>query len=327
MTKRKYIVTGGAGFIGSHLVDFLLQNGNEVLAIDNLSTGSANNVIDALEHPNFTFYTNDVRNIDFLRQVVDRNDVIIHLAATVGVEKVCENSIETAENNLRTTELLLNLSLQKQCKFLFTSTSEVYGNCAHAAKEYDFCPISVLHGGRSSYIMSKLYSEMLCLNYHEKHQLPVSIIRLFNTVGPRQSSSFGMVVPTFIQNAMRGRNIKVFDDGTQTRSFCHVHDTVEAIIALLNAANFKGEIYNIGNPTSITILELAQYIKTINNSDSAIALTELPETRNEGKDIKDRRPCIDKIVQEIGWTPKYSWQQAVEDTNRYYQSKYLSAVH
>lgn len=320
-TQQRYIITGGAGFIGSHMVDVLLKDNHHVIAVDNLITGSRSNLLEAMQHPNFEFYRKDIRDVSFMHKLVSKNTNIIHLAATVGVEKVCQDPYETAQNNYHGTEVILDLARRYNCRVFFASTSEVYGDSTGEMTESDNCNINVLHQGRSAYTLSKLYSELLCLTYFSQYKVPVVIGRFFNTIGPRQSAAFGMVAPRFIQNAMKGSPLTVYDDGQQTRSFCHVYDTVSAVKMLIENKEAYGQIFNIGNPKEVTILKLAHFIKGINNSNAPIQLAPLPEERSNGKDIKNRRPSIAKIWQYTGWVPQYNWQQAISHTNTYYKAE------
>lgn len=322
--SARYIVTGGAGFIGSHIVDLLLMLNRNVIAIDNLLTGSKANLKNALQHPNFKFYQADVKEVNFLDKVLKRGDIIIHLSATVGVEKVCENSLETLENNYLSTKTVLDLSLKHNCKVFFSSTSEVYGSSLIDMKENDCCQLNVFHEGRSAYTLSKLYCELLCLTYFQQFQLPVIVARFFNTIGPRQSALYGMVVPKFIEDALLGRPITVYGDGQQTRSFCDVSDIAKAIVMLIDCRIAYGQIFNIGNPVDIKIKDLAKFIKEINNSSSEIQFTKMPTERAGNRDIKNRRPSINKLRRYTGWYPERTWQEAVKNANEHYKNQYNS---
>lgn len=315
----KFIVTGGAGFIGSHLVDFLLSQKHEVIAIDNLTTGNMSNLKQASKYSTFRFLKSDLKAVDY-GTLLEKGDTIMHLAATVGVKKVCEETLETFDNNFQGTQILLDAAVKKDCQFLFTSTSEVYGDKKEAMKETDYSQMYVTHGGRCAYTLSKFCGEFLCLAYHEKYNLKVVITRLFNTIGARQRPEYGMVVPKFVESTILKNPITVFDDGKQTRSFCDVSDTVSALSALIQADHTNGEIFNIGNSEPVEILELAEYILSINQSDTAIEFQPLPDGRDQNKDIKDRCPSLDKIFDYINWKPKYHWTEAVKRTNDYYLS-------
>ncbi|MBO2011468.1 NAD-dependent epimerase/dehydratase family protein [Hymenobacter negativus] len=309
--RQRYFVTGGAGFIGSNVVDALLRQGHEVYTIDDLSTGSFENLTAANRSRYHYFFEQNVLDFDW-DGYLKAGDHIIHLAAAVGVDYVAKDSLFTSHNNLNVTQHVLEKCRQYRCSLLFTSTSEVYGNHdRHFSSEDDHLCMHVTHGGRSAYTLSKLYGEFLCQEYAQKYHLQITVLRLFNTIGSRQSNSFGMVVPRFIQHALRNECIAVYGAGDQTRSFCHVSDTVRAICELSKSSSSRGEIYNVGNDVSITVLELAQYIKDITNSSSEIKLSPFPEARQGDKDIKNRKPDISKILKDFGWQPEVSWQEAI----------------
>jgi UDP-glucose 4-epimerase len=312
LTKKflhmKYIITGGAGFIGSHLADALLKKGEQVISVDNLSTGSLKNLDFARNYPkkSFQFIQSDIREIGLLDTLIAPNDVIFHLAATVGVKKVCQNPNETWRNNFLPTELLVDIATQKKCRLVFTSTSEVYGDAGrNALAETDAACVYTHLSGRSAYILGKMMGEHVCLNAHQTHGTSVIVARLFNTTGHRQSADFGMVIPTFIQQSLRGETLSVFGDGTQTRSFSEVSDTVEALLRLLDCPKAVGEIVNIGNPEEISIYQLAGYINEICASNASIQLTPMPIEREGNKDIQFRRPCIKKLQDLTDWQPRY----------------------
>lgn len=311
--KKRYFVTGGAGFIGSNVVDALLRKGHEVYTIDDLSTGSFGNLTAANQSRFHHFFEQNVLDFDW-DNYLKPGDHIIHLAAAVGVDYVAKDSLFTSHNNLNVTQYVLEKCRQYRCSMLFTSTSEVYGNHDRRySSEGDQLCLHVTHGGRSAYTLSKLYGEFLCQEYAQKYDLQITILRLFNTIGRRQSNSFGMVVPRFINQALRNECMAVYGEGDQTRSFCHVSDTVRAICELSRTSSSRGEIYNVGNDVSITVLELAQYIKLITNSSSEIKLSPFPEAREGDKDIKNRKPDISKIRKDFQWQPEVSWQKAIFD--------------
>jgi UDP-glucose 4-epimerase len=309
--RQRYFVTGGAGFIGSNVVDALLHDGHEVYTIDDLSTGSFDNLAAANRNKHHYFFEQNVLDFDW-DSYLKPGDHIMHLAAAVGVDYVAKDSLFTSHNNLNVTQYVLEKCRQHRCSMLYTSTSEVYGNHDRRySSEDDHLCMHVTHGGRSAYTLSKLYGEFLCQEYAQKYDLQITVLRLFNTIGSRQSNGFGMVVPRFINHALRNECISVYGAGDQTRSFCHVSDTVRAICKLSQASSSRGEIYNVGNDVSITVLELAQYIKLITNSSSEIKLSPFPEARAGDKDIKNRKPNISKIRKDFEWQPEVSWQKAV----------------
>lgn len=308
----RIIVTGGAGFIGSHLVDFFLQKDFRVIAIDDLSTGYLDNLQIANESTNFQFVQADVCKLDWSR-LLEPTDIVLHLAASVGVKKVCESPLKTAHNNHLPVEQILNTMLEKGGgRFLYASTSEVYGNSpGQGSSEQDFLQVHTHLGGRSAYTVSKLYGELITKAYGDAYGIPVTILRFFNTIGTRQRSEYGMVVPIFVQQALAGEPITVFGEGKQTRSFCAVNDLVEAVYGLTTAANAAGRIYNIGNPEQISILELAQFIKAETGSSSPIHLLPYPAERAGKTDIQARKPDIARIHSELGWRPSTNWKQTV----------------
>jgi UDP-glucose 4-epimerase len=323
----KYIVTGGAGFIGSHLVDALLNRGEQVLAIDNLSTGSIKNLEFARNYhkKNFQFIESDIRQMSYLSDLLAPNDVIFHLAATVGVKKVCQDPNETWRNNFLPTEMLIDLATKKDCRLIFTSTSEVYGDTGqNALSESSAASVFTHLNGRSAYILGKMLGEHVCLNAHQQFGTEVIVVRLFNTTGARQSADFGMVIPTFIGQALNGEDVTVFGDGGQTRSFSEVTDTVEALIGLANCPEAIGEIINIGNPEETTIRLLAKQIIQITGSKSNIIHLPMPLEREGNKDIQFRKPCIQKIQKMTAWKPKFSLENILENLVNNYQ---LSFAH
>lgn len=305
-------VTGGAGFIGSHVVDFFLQKGRRVVAIDNLSTGRLDNLDTAHRFSNFSFIEADVSNVDWFG-LLGRHDTVVHLAASVGVKKVCESALATANNNHIPVEMILNALREKSGgRFLYASTSEVYGDSPlEGSSETDSLQAHTHLGGRSAYTVSKLYGELIALAYAEEYGIPVTVMRFFNTIGTRQRSDYGMVAPIFVQQALAGEPITVYGDGTQTRSFCDVGDLAEAVFNLSESPHSLEKIYNIGNPNEISILELAQFIKSETNSSSPIRLLPFPPERAGKTDIRTRKPNIARIVSDIGWRPKISWKESV----------------
>lgn len=305
-------VTGGAGFIGSHLVDLLLQNGLRVTAVDDLSTGSLSHLNTALQYEHFSFLASDAAALDW-ETLLHSGDTVIHLAATVGVNKVCEDPLNTLYNNQLPVEAILRAMRRKPGYFFFAGSSEVYGDTLGCgAKESDWLKAHTHHSGRSAYTISKMYGEMLALAHAEKHGIPVTILRFFNTIGPRQTDIFGMVVPTFVRQAMTNEPITVYGDGSQTRSFCDVRDTVSAIDLLLRRRQTGvAEIFNIGNPLEINILELAHFIKKETGSLSPVQLLPFPLERAGKTDIRHRKPDISRISAATGWNPKYQWQDSI----------------
>jgi len=309
----KFIITGAAGFIGSHLSAKLLDLNYKVVAIDNLSTGSIENLNTIQDNPNLTVLIDDVRDQLAWEHLASRNDIIIHLAATVGVKKVCFDSHETLSNNLDGTAAVLDIAFRKGCKVFYASTSEVYGQSdSTSLSETDTLSVTSTDKGRSSYVISKLTGEIHCLNFHQLKSVPVIVARFFNVVGEHQRSDFGMVIPTFVNAALSGKPLVLYNDGSQRRSFCYIDDVLTAIVGLISAPDTWGNIFNIGNDKAITINELADYIVQKSTSSSTVTYQSMPEERNGKSEIYSRLPSLDKIFQYIRWKPEVRWQDAVD---------------
>src|SRR5499427_2432832 len=267
----RILITGGAGFIGSHLAERLIQRGDEVHVIDDLSTGSIDNIELIKNHANFRYYIDTVRNHRLTAELVDKCDIIYHLAAAVGVRLIVESPVNTIETNTRGTDVVLSLAGKKRKRVLITSTSEVYGKRDSVPfKEDDDLVIGPTTKGRWSYACSKAIDEFLAIAYWKERRVPTVIARLFNTVGPRQTGRYGMVIPNLVQQALAGRDMTIFGDGSQTRCFTHVHDVTGALIGLAEHPDAVGEVYNIGSQQEVTIIKLASRIKWITGSDSSI---------------------------------------------------------
>ncbi len=309
----KFIITGGAGFIGSHLTEKIIYAGHRVIVIDNESTGAVQNLAAISGHPNFTYLSNSVQLVNGWERILEKDAVIIHLAATVGVNKVDKEPLETLENNYMSTIMLLNLALRFQCKLFFASTSEVYGDSGKLySTETDALVVMATHCGRTSYVLSKLLCEHYCLNYFRKYGLPVIVGRLFNVIGTRQLNTYGMVTPTFIEQALENKPITIYGDGSQTRNFCDVDDITTTIIKLLATEAAYGEIFNIGGTENTTILAFAQYIKMATHSSSPIVYLPVSRERSDGRDVYYRSPSLAKTEGFIRWRPGISWQDSVK---------------
>lgn len=319
--KQTVLITGGAGFIGSHLADALLASGYYVMAIDDLSTGSLDNISHQMNNPNFHFARASIIDAIVLDRLASQANVIFHLAAAVGVDLIVEHPVHTIETNVMGTEAVLQAALRYNCRVLLASTSEVYGKGIKLPfSEEDDMLLGPTSKSRWSYAASKMVDESLGLSYYREYGLEVIPFRLFNTVGPRQTGRYGMVVPRFVRQALRGEPIIVYGDGKQSRCFCDVRDVVQALIDLGQHAEAPGQLYNIGSTEEVSIRELAERIKAITNSDSPITNISYAEAYAPGfEDMQRRVPSIARISELIGWQPLRSLDeilQAVVDHER-----------
>ena len=299
------LITGGAGFIGSHLAEELLDRGQEVWVVDDLSTGSGENIEHLRSHKYFHFVKGTITDVALLTSLVGRVDVIYHLAAAVGVRLIIERPVETIETNVRGTGILLRLANERRTKVIMASTSEVYGKNEKApfSEEHDVV-LGPTVKSRWSYACSKVIDEFLALAYWRQWKLPVIIVRFFNTVGPRQTGRYGMVIPNFVNQALRGEPITVFGDGNQSRCFAYVTHAVRAVAALAECPEAIGHVFNIGSAEEITIGELALRVKHLTGSPSEIVYVPYDEAYEEGfEDIQRRVPDISKIQRLIGYAP------------------------
>ena len=304
----RVLITGGAGFIGSHLSDAYLERGDEVFVIDDLSTGSFDNIAHLKKHPRFNYTIGSVNDQPVLAELVDQCDVIFHLAAAVGVKLIVESPVRTIENNVHGTEVVLSLANKKKKKVLVASTSEVYGLSAEVPfREDGNLVMGATTKGRWSYACSKAIDEFLALAYWREKKLPTVIVRLFNTVGPRQTGQYGMVIPTFVKQALAGRQITVYGDGQQSRCFGYVGDVVGALIKLMDKEEAVGQVFNIGSSEEVTIFELAKRIKELTSSESEITFVPYDEAYEEGfEDMPRRVPDTSKINALVGFRPRMS---------------------
>lgn len=300
------LITGGAGFIGSHLAEALLARGDTVHIIDDLSTGSIRNIDHLKVNERFHYIIDTVENVPVMAELVDRADVIFHLAAAVGVRLVVESPVRTIETNLRGTEIVLALASKKKKPVFIASTSEVYGKSEKVPySEDDDLLIGPPHVGRWAYACSKAIDEFLALAYWRERGVPVVIGRFFNTVGPRQTGRYGMVLPRFVQQALSGNPITVYGDGEQSRCFCYVEDVVQAVIRLMETPEAVGQVFNIGSDEEITINELARRVKAISGSSSEIVHIPYEQAFGEGfEDMRRRVPDLRKIRRTIGYEPR-----------------------
>lgn len=304
----RVLITGGAGFIGSHLSDAYIRRGDEVYVIDDLSTGSIDNIDHLKSQSRFHYVIEPVQNYHVTAEWVDRCDVIFHLAAAVGVKLIVESPVRTIETNVRGTEVILDLANKKKKKVLIASTSEVYGLSTDVPfREDGYLVMGATNKGRWSYACSKAIDEFLALAYWREKKLPTIIVRLFNTVGPRQTGQYGMVVPNFVRQALTGRPITVYGDGKQTRCFGYVGDVVGALVKLMDDPNAVGEVFNIGSNEEVSILELAKRVKDVTGSASEIEFVPYSEAYEQGfEDMPRRVPDISKIRNLIGFEPRTS---------------------
>lgn len=316
----QYLITGGAGFIGSHLTDRLIEQGHHVHVFDNLSTGRLDNIRHWTDHNRFTLTISSVLNEHTLGQCIAECDRVIHLAAAVGVERIMDRPVETILTNVQGTENVLQLARHHGKKTLLASTSEVYGKAMSkngggaALGETDDLTIGAPTKRRWAYACSKAMDEFLAQAYHEEHGLPVLCVRFFNTVGPRQSGNYGMVVPTFVERALAGKPLEVHGDGTQTRCFVHVADAVRAVTKLLEVPGAEGEVFNVGRREEISIRALAERVQSL--VDPEVGITHVPheEVYGEGfEDMKRRVPDLSKLEAAVGYEPRYSMDEILRD--------------
>jgi len=319
-TQKSALITGGAGFIGSHLAEALLVEGWEIFALDDLSTGSERNVAHLRERRDFHLIVDSVLKSSVVNELVHRCDVVYHLAAAVGVRLIVEQPVHTLVTNIQGTENVLEHCNRFGKRVLVASTSEVYGDRQEpeALSEESrrmYGPTTVR---RWAYAESKALDEFLALAYHQERGLDCVIVRLFNTVGPRQSGQYGMVIPRFVSAALAGRPLEIHGDGTQTRCFCHVRDTIRALAGLMDAGHIDGEIFNVGSTERISISELAT--RVLEATGSASEIVPLPYDQVYGQGIEDmlhRQPSIDKVTTAIGWRPTHSLDEILADIVAY----------
>ncbi|HKP47814.1 MAG TPA: GDP-mannose 4,6-dehydratase [Pyrinomonadaceae bacterium] len=319
----RVLITGGAGFIGSHLADAYLQRGDEVLIIDDLSTGTIENIRHLKNNPRFQYTIDSVHNQPVTAELVDQSDIVIHLAAAVGVKLIVESPVRTIETNVRGTEVVLDLANKKKKRVLVASTSEVYGLSADVPfREDGNLVMGATSKGRWSYACSKAIDEFLALAYWREKKLPTTIVRLFNTVGPRQTGRYGMVIPTFVKQALASRPITVYGDGKQTRCFGYVVDVVGALIKLMDHSDSVGQVFNIGSNEEISIVKLAEKVKELTKSTSEITFTPYDEAYEEGfEDMPRRVPDTSKIKKLIGFQPKMGLDGILQSVINYHSGR------
>jgi UDP-glucose 4-epimerase len=310
---KSALITGGAGFVGSHLADSLLAKGYRVIAIDDLSTGSITNIEHLKSHPAFTYVIEDMMEKSLLAELVDQVDVVFHLAAAVGVRLIVESPVRTLETNIGATELLLQMAVKKKKKVLITSTSEVYGKSQKVPfNEEDDLVMGATTRGRWSYACSKAIDEFLALAYYREKGLPTVIVRLFNTVGPRQTGTYGMVLPRFVECALSNQPISIYGDGSQSRCFGYVGDVVEALVRLMEHPQAVGEIFNLGSNEEISIVGLAQFVKEVLDSQSELKFLSYDEAYGAGfEDMQRRVPDLTKAGRLIGYRSTVSLREII----------------
>jgi UDP-glucose 4-epimerase len=322
-TGRRVLITGGAGFVGSHLAEALLARGDTVFVLDNLSTGAIDNVDHLKSDRRFHYTIDTVMNEPVVAEMIDRADVVFHLAAAVGVRLIVESPVNTIETNVHGTEMVLKLANKKKKKVVLASTSEVYGksNDVPFREDADLV-MGPTSKGRWSYACSKAIDEFLALAYHKEKRLPVVIARLFNTVGPRQTGRYGMVIPNFVKQALLGHPLTVHGDGTQTRCFTFVTDVVGALIELSEREGAEGEVFNIGNDREeIPILDLARRVKERTASKSEIVLVPYDQAYEQGfEDMPRRVPDLSRIRRLIGYEPKVHLDEILDRVIEYFTS-------
>ena len=303
MRTSRFLITGGAGFIGSHVADVLIARGDRVVAVDNLSTGRLSNIRHLLGHPRFQFVRASITDEIVMDRLASTSDVILHFAAAVGVRLIVQDPVHTIETNIMGTEAILKAALRYRCRVLLASTSEVYGKGVKIPfSEKDDLLLGGTHKSRWAYGASKMIDEFLGLAYQRQYDLDVAVFRLFNTVGPRQRGRYGMVVPRFIRQALAGEPITVYGDGSQTRCFCDVRDAAEALILLTSSPDSTGSVFNIGNDQEVSINQLARRVKVLTESSSPIVHISYSDAYGKGfEDMQRRVPDLSRIQALVGW--------------------------
>jgi UDP-glucose 4-epimerase len=323
----RFLITGGAGFIGSHLAERLLSRGDRVVLLDNLSTGSMDNIRHLKSFPLMAYHLDNIENRQLVAELVDDADAVIHLAAAVGVKLIVESPVRTIETNVNGTQMILEAACKKQKLVLTASTSEVYGKNTNVPFHEDAdLVLGPTTKGRWSYAASKALDEFLALSYWKEKRLPVIVVRFFNTVGPRQTGRYGMVLPNFVQAALDNAPIQVYGDGKQSRCFCDVRDTVEALVRLLDTQRSIGEVINIGNTEEVTIEQLARLVKQRTNSESSIEFIPYDKAYEPGfEDMMRRVPSVDKLEALTGFRPSTSLNEIIDRVAAFFQEKAESA--
>ena len=319
----RFLITGGAGFIGSHLAERLLLRGDTVVLLDNLSTGSMENIRHLKSSERMSYHLDSIENRQLLAELVDDADVIVHLAAAVGVKLIVESPVRTIETNVNGTQRVLEAACKKRKLVLTASTSEVYGKNTNVPFREDAdLVLGPTTKGRWSYAASKALDEFLAISYWKEKKLPVIVVRLFNTVGPRQTGRYGMVLPNFVKSALESAPISVYGNGQQSRCFCDVRDTVEALMRLMDTTRAVGEVINVGNTEEISIEALARLVKERTRSSSPIEFVPYDRAYEPGfEDMMRRVPCVDKLHALTGFRPETPLNEIIDRVAAYFQSK------
>lgn len=319
----RYLITGGAGFIGSHLAERLLEKGEQVVLLDNLSTGSMENIRHLKGSERLEYHLDGIENRHMLAELVDDADVIVHLAAAVGVKLIVESPVRTIETNVNGTQMVLEAASKKKKLVLIASTSEVYGKNTNVPFHEDAdLVLGATTKGRWSYAASKALDEFLALSYWKEKQQPVIVVRFFNTVGPRQTGRYGMVLPNFVKRALEDQPIEVYGNGQQSRCFCDVRDTVEALLRLIPLDRAVGEVINIGNTEEVTIENLAKIVKHRTGSDSPIQFVPYDRAYEPGfEDMMRRVPSIEKLHSLTGFRPQTNLADIIDRVSAYFRQK------
>ena len=325
----RFLLTGGAGFIGSHLAERLLLRGDSVVLLDNLSTGSMENIRHFKSSDRLSYHLDNIENRQLLAELIDDADVVVHHAAALGVKLIVESPVRTIETNVNGTQLVLETACKKRKLVLTASTSEVYGKNTNIPFHEDAdLVLGPTTKGRWSYAASKALDEFLALSYWKEKKLPVIVVRLFNTVGPRQTGRYGMVLPNFVKAALDAKPISVYGNGQQSRCFCDVRDTVEALVRLIDTPRSIGEVINVGNTEEISIEALAHRVKERTRSSSPIEFIPYDQAYEPGfEDMMRRVPCVDKLHSITGFRPQTPLNEIIDRVTAYFQSKSEPAPH
>jgi UDP-glucose 4-epimerase len=312
--KEKFLVTGGAGFIGSHLCELLVHNGHSVVAIDNLSTGRLDNILQLLPMTGFQFVRESITNSQVLDRLTSEADIIIHLAAVVGVKLIVEDPVNTIATNIMGTEAVLTTANRYGCKVMLASTSEVYGKGSKVPfNEEDDCVMGPTSHSRWAYATSKAIDEFLGLAYHRQFSLPVVVMRFFNTVGPRQTGQYGMVIPRFVRQALANEPITIYGDGEQSRCFADVADIIGAVYKLSSHPSAVGQVFNVGSTEEVSIRELAERVVKATGSQSKVIYVPYEEAYAPGfEDMRRRVPDLTKVHQLIGYEPHFVLEETLK---------------